>query len=126
MKSFREWLHENRDHPSVMPRDVLHRQQPGIYSSHVSHGSGKKKVSDYHEVHASSHREAINTIAARHAEKHGLKPHEMSFAVSTQYHGAKKTPPSPPPKPPHRDSREQAARDEMQRRYDSQKGFKGE
>lgn len=132
LKRFKEFteerrrLHEEeRDWPTLRPRDVMRKHQPGIYSAHVEHGSGKKKVKDYHEVHANSHQEATNIIAKRHAEKHGLRPHQMNYAVSTQYHGEKKMPHSPPPKPPHRDSAEQRARDEMQRRYDSL-GYKGD
>lgn len=122
MKTFKQFIDESTsiDEISLVGSD---KHQPGIYTSHVTSGKGKKRVTTYHEVHANSHADAQKIIADRHRDMHKLSKYDV-FHVSTQYRPPDLTH-GPKAKPPHRDSAEQKFRDEMQKRYDSL-GYKGD
>ncbi len=125
MLSFSQFLDAiNEGSTGAWPKATIEKDAPGIYTARMTHGKGKKAVHTDHEVHAKSHQDAVNIIAQRHNEQHKLHP-TTSHYIRTQYHGAKKQEAGHPAKQPHRDSKEQQFRDEMQKRYDSL-GYKGD
>jgi hypothetical protein len=128
MKTLKQFVTESDDLKGALARIGAPKpaaaDEPGIYSSHVTHGKGRKQVTKYHEVHARSHADAADVIARRHAEEHRLDP--RSLYVRTTYHGPKKTEPAPAPKPPNKGSKEHAWREKMQADYDSRRGYKGD
>jgi hypothetical protein len=92
----------------------------------VTKGKKANKPSIEHEVWANSWEEAADIMMNRHRDVYKMHPSEFVYPNSMQYLGKEKKQAPPPPKPPNVGSKEYEARQEMQRRVDEQKGYKGD